>query len=114
MGPFELIRYTFYTLYLLFSNISSQCIEDNKETFALSYVIVLQILLFSRANFFSISVTNLMQGLLNVWCMFNHCRSTHGIGSKMKNKSHKTGVINDPLGQTHSLASSEHCFHLKF
>ena len=22
-----------------------------------------------------------------------------------------TGVINDPLGQTHSLASSEHCFH---
>ena len=21
---------------------------------------------------------------------------------------------NDPLGQTHSLASSEHCFHLKF
>ena len=28
----------------------------------------------------------------------------------MKNK---TGVINDPLGQTHSLASSEHCFVLK-
>ena len=26
----------------------------------------------------------------------------------------KTGVINDPLGQTHSLASSEHCFRLKF
>ena len=24
----------------------------------------------------------------------------------------KTGVINDPLGQTHSLASSEHCFLL--
>ena len=23
----------------------------------------------------------------------------------------KTGVINDPLGQTHSLASNEHCFH---
>ena len=24
----------------------------------------------------------------------------------------KTGVINDPLGQTHSHASSEHCFLL--
>ena len=29
-------------------------------------------------------------------------------------KIYKTGVINDPLGHTHSLASSEHCFHLKF
>ena len=28
-----------------------------------------------------------------------------------KKKPDKTGVINDPLGQTHSLASSEHCFH---
>ena len=26
------------------------------------------------------------------------------------NKLYKTGVINDPLGQTHSHASSEHCF----
>ena len=26
----------------------------------------------------------------------------------------KTGVINDPLGQTHNLASSEHYFRLKF
>ena len=26
--------------------------------------------------------------------------------------THKTGVINDPLGQTHSLASSERCFLL--
>ena len=25
----------------------------------------------------------------------------------------KTGVINDPLGQTHYLVSSENCFHLK-
>ena len=25
---------------------------------------------------------------------------------------YKTGVINDPLGQTHSQASSEHCFLL--
>ena len=25
----------------------------------------------------------------------------------------KTGVINDPLGQTHSQASSDHYFHLK-
>ena len=24
--------------------------------------------------------------------------------------SYKTGVINDPLGQTHSLATREHCF----
>ena len=29
-------------------------------------------------------------------------------------KNYKTGVINDPLGQTHILASSEHCFRLKF
>ena len=28
------------------------------------------------------------------------------------NNWNKTGVINDPLGQTHSLASSEHCFLL--
>ena len=28
--------------------------------------------------------------------------------------SNKTEVSNDPLGQTHSLASSEHCFRLKF
>ena len=26
----------------------------------------------------------------------------------------KTRVINDPLGQIHSLASSKHCFRLKF
>ena len=25
----------------------------------------------------------------------------------------RTGVINDPLSQTHSLASSKHCFRLK-
>ena len=31
-----------------------------------------------------------------------------------KHYKNKTGVINDPLGQTHSLASSEHCFHFKF
>ena len=29
-----------------------------------------------------------------------------------ENKTNKTGVINDPLGQTHSHASSEHCFLL--
>ena len=29
-------------------------------------------------------------------------------------KKRKTDVINDPLGQTHSLASSEYCFRLKF
>ena len=28
-----------------------------------------------------------------------------------RNSNYKTGVINDPLGQTHSLASSEHRFH---
>ena len=32
----------------------------------------------------------------------------------MNTKHYKTGVINDPLGQTHNLACSEHCFHLKF
>ena len=31
---------------------------------------------------------------------------------KQKITIHKTGVINDPLGQTHSHASSEHCFLL--
>ena len=30
------------------------------------------------------------------------------------NKAYKTGVINDPFGQTHSLASSEHCFRFNF
>ena len=29
-------------------------------------------------------------------------------------KRNKTGVINDPLCQTHSLASSEHCSRLNF
>ena len=29
-----------------------------------------------------------------------------------ESKLDKTGVINDPLGQTHSHASSEHCFLL--
>ena len=29
-------------------------------------------------------------------------------------KIYKKGVINDPFGQTHSLASSEYCFRLKF
>ena len=37
---------------------------------------------------------------------FNQCLS--------KNNIDKTGVINDPLGQTHSLAISEHCFRLTF
>ena len=32
----------------------------------------------------------------------------------VKANKHKTGVINDPLSQTHGLASSEHCFRLKF
>ena len=32
--------------------------------------------------------------------------------SRKKKIENKTGVINDPLGQTHSLASSEHCFLL--
>ena len=30
-----------------------------------------------------------------------------------ENIKYKTGVINDPLGQTHSPASSEHCFRFK-
>ena len=30
-----------------------------------------------------------------------------------KTKVNKTGVINDPFGQTHSHASSEHCFRFK-
>ena len=39
--------------------------------------------------------------------------ATNEKGQKKKRKI-KTGVINDPLGQTHSLASSEHCFLLKY
>ena len=31
-----------------------------------------------------------------------------------KNIIHTTGVINDPLGQTHNPASSDHYFRLKF
>ena len=31
---------------------------------------------------------------------------------KLNLRIHKTGVINDPLGQTHSHASREHCFLL--
>ena len=33
---------------------------------------------------------------------------------KEQNNSNMTGVIHDPLGQTHSLASREHWFRLKF
>ena len=33
-------------------------------------------------------------------------------GSLIKVDLNKTGVVNDPLGQTHSHASSEHCFLL--
>ena len=34
-------------------------------------------------------------------------------GNSLESKNNKTaGVINDPLGQTHSLASSENCFLL--
>ena len=28
--------------------------------------------------------------------------------------NYMTSVTNDPLGQTHRLASSEHCFRMKF
>ena len=35
-------------------------------------------------------------------------------GTYLQKIIHKTVVINDPLCQTHSLASSEHCFRLKF
>ena len=47
---------------------------------------------------------------------FGHVMFAYGIKSLLlvKKEKNKTGVINDPLGQTHSLASSEHCFHLKF
>ena len=31
-----------------------------------------------------------------------------------QNKTNKTGVNNDPLGQTHSHANSEHCFSVVF
>ena len=32
---------------------------------------------------------------------------------KREHKYYKTGVIYDPLGQTHSLASCQHCFHFE-
>ena len=35
---------------------------------------------------------------------------TNQVTMAVKLKINKTGVINDPLGQTHSHASSEHCF----
>ena len=37
---------------------------------------------------------------------------THVVRRHFSYKTNKTGVINDPLGQTHSHASSEHCFVL--
>ena len=40
--------------------------------------------------------------------------SVHSTDIYEKCNLHMTGVINDPLGHTHSLASSEHCFRLKF
>ena len=35
-------------------------------------------------------------------------------GNLLESRPNKTGVVNDPLSQTHSFAGSEHCFHLKF
>ena len=36
----------------------------------------------------------------------------NGLAYTCKNNGNKTGVINDPLGQTHNLDSSENCFVL--
>ena len=41
-------------------------------------------------------------------------RRIKSFARKRSRKKNKTGVINDPLGQTYSLASSEHCFHSCF
>ena len=64
---------------------------------------------------------------IDIWLGYKHwafwlphssclCQSTllsyKKLRKKMKIIVNKTGVINDPLGQTHSLASSEHCFLL--
>ena len=39
-----------------------------------------------------------------------YLRSILFVVPSCQNNFYKTGVINDPLGQIHSLASSEHCF----
>ena len=46
--------------------------------------------------------------LVERWCKRKKQRTTFFGEKRWKEK----GVINDPLGQTHSLASSEHCFLL--
>ena len=51
----------------------------------------------------------------NMKIVFNQLSKNLGMPRSKNNKQnsqklYKTGVINDPLGQTHSLASSEHCF----
>ena len=41
------------------------------------------------------------------------CNFTFYHHTAINKKGSKTGVINDPLSQTHCPASSDHCFHLK-
>ena len=49
----------------------------------------------------------------SIHCAFAGRDCLHFTLSVVQKSFNKTGVINDPLGQTHSLASSEHCFRLK-
>ena len=40
-------------------------------------------------------------------------KNYRNIRNRAKSNKNKAGVINDPLSQTHSLASSDHCFRFK-
>ena len=61
----------------------------------------------------SIFIFHVSKNLILQLKAFYNIRSCDNI-SLIYHNFHKTGVINDPLGQTHILASSEYCFCLKF
>ena len=51
--------------------------------------------------------------VISFWYEILNCVSLAVQFQQKKNKR-QIRVINDPLDHTHSLASSEHCLHLKF
>ena len=64
-----------------------------------------------------------MEGSASVWSSIRHCHADPAIigrkqddpvQSKGKIRLNKTGIINDPIDQAYSPASSDHYFHLKF
>ena len=58
--------------------------------------------------------------IIHIWCILHIIAEAWIYSSFFLPKSfweesnYKTDVIDDPLGQTHSFASSEHRFRLKF